>query len=193
MKTVDFFFDLSSPYSYLGSTQIEAVARRGGAEVRWCPMVLAAVFKAAGNVMPASSPPKARWMLSDLGRWAELYRVPFRMSSRFPVNAMKGHRLILAAGNDGPRLAASLFSALWVDDLDLTDPACLTARSAALGLDGAQLLARSETQEVKDQLRALTDEAIRRGAFGAPAMFVGEELFWGNDRLPFVEAALAAL
>jgi 2-hydroxychromene-2-carboxylate isomerase len=187
---IDFFFDLSSPYSYLASTQIEKIAAAGGATVRWRPMVLAAVFAATDNRMPAHSQPKARWMIGDLQRWAAQYGVPFTMTSRFPVNAMKAHRMILAAGDRGAELARALFDALWNEDRDLNDDGQLEAIARGAGLDGAALIARTQEQAVKDALRANTDEAIRRGAFGAPAIFVGDQLFWGNDRLHFVEAAL---
>ncbi|MFO0577152.1 MAG: 2-hydroxychromene-2-carboxylate isomerase [Polyangia bacterium] len=200
MKTLEFFFDLASPYSYLAATQVEALCARTGANLEWKPMVLGAVFKAVGNTMPATVLPKARYMLTDLMRWARQYEVPFRMTSRFPVNALKPMRLIVAAeglakgqgpgpSKTGP-LSLALFRALWVDDRDITTPEEMRAIAGEVGLDGEALLARAETPEVKDRLRAYTDEAIARGVFGAPALLVGPELFWGNDRLHFVEDAL---
>lgn len=193
MARVDFFFDLSSPYSYLAATQIEAVAARAGAEVAWRPMVLGAVFKATGNAMPAHVAAKAKYMFDDLARWAEQYGVPFRFSSRFPLNTIKAMRLVVAVeaeGKAGP-LARALFDAMWVDDRDVTDDATLRAAADAAGVDAAKALAAVETPAVKDRLRANTDEAVARGAFGAPAIFVGDQLFWGNDRLHHVERALA--
>jgi 2-hydroxychromene-2-carboxylate isomerase len=193
-KRVEFFFDLSSPYSYLAATQIDAIAARAGAEITWRPMVLGAVFKAAANAIPASSPPKARYMLADLTRWAEEYGVPFQMTSRFPVNALKAMRLVIAAEREaagrGRDLALAAFRALWVDDRDITDAAELHALAAAAGIDADRAVAAIENPEIKDALRANTDEALRRGAFGAPTFLVGDELFWGNDRLHFVERAL---
>src|SRR5437868_11978168 len=95
MKRVEFFFDLSSPYSYLAATQLPELCHRAGAELSYRPMVLHAVFKASGNVLPVKVPHKARWMGRDLERWAGHYNVPFRFSSHFPVNAIKAMRLIL--------------------------------------------------------------------------------------------------
>lgn len=192
MKTLEFFFDLSSPYSYLAATQVEAVCERAGARLLWKPMLLGAVFKAVSNTMPAAVIPKAQYMLKDLTRWAAHYGVPFRMSSRFPVNALKAMRLIVAAeaSEKNAALALALFRAVWVDDRDVTAEDELRAIAGEVGLDGGPLLAAIETQEVKDKLRAYTDQAIARGVFGAPALIVGSELFWGNDRLHFVEEAL---
>jgi 2-hydroxychromene-2-carboxylate isomerase len=194
MKRVDFFYDLSSPYSYLASTQIESVAARAGAEIGWRPFVLGGVFKATGNVMPASVPAKAKYMVDDLDRWAKHYGVEFKMSLRFPVNAIKAMRLIVAAGMESPGRAPAAthaaFRALWVDDRDLGDEAVLRDVARAAELDAERVTALIERPEVKDALRKNGDEAVAHGAFGAPAFIVGGELFWGNDRLHFVEAAL---
>lgn len=186
---VDFFFDLSSPYSYLAATQLPALAARHGATVRWRPMVLGAVFTATGNRMPAASPPKAAWMMQDLDRWARAYGVPFRMNSRFPLNTIPAMRLVVLAEQAGAGQAAALeaFRRTWVTDEDPN--AVLAELAAAAGLPaGAE--ARVAEPAVKEALKANTDEAIARGAFGAPAMFVGDQLFWGNDRLDHLEAAL---
>ena len=195
MKNIDFFFDLSSPYSYLAATQLPSVAERAGAQIRWLPFVLGAVFKAAGNVMPAASPPKARYMLDDLTRWADEYGVPFRMNTRFPVNALKAMRLVVAAEAEdrAADVAQTAFRALWVDDRDVTAPEELRAIAVASRLDAERALVAIESAAIKERLRAYTDDAIRRGAFGAPSFFVGEQLFWGNDRLHQVEAALRRL
>lgn len=190
MKKVEFFFDLSSPYSYLAATQMPALAERTGATVAWRPMVLGAVFKTVGNDMPARVPPKARWMMQDLPRWAEHYGVPFKMSSHFPLNTIKAMRLILVDDAKAAAVARAGFAAMWAEDRDITAEAELRRIAEQGGLDAATALAAIESPAVKDRLRANTDEAVSRGAFGAPTFVVGEELFWGNDRLPFVEAAL---
>ncbi len=195
-KRIDFYFDLSSPYSYLAATQLDPLAARNHAIVQWKPIVLAAVFKNTGNVMPAACAPKATYMLTDLGRWAAHYGVPFRFNSRFPINAIRAMRMIVAAGLASgselghPGLGQALFHAAWAEDRDLTDDAELRKIAQGLGLPADALLAACDTQPVKDRLRAFGDEALARGVFGAPTLFVGDELFWGNDRLDFVEAAL---
>ncbi len=193
IPAVDFFFDLTSPYSYLAATQIEAVADRHGAQVRWRPMVLGAVFKATGNDTPARIASKAAYMLADLGRWATQYRVPFRFASRFPVLSVKAMRLVLAAEEQGrgAAVAQAAFRAQWVTDRDITALPVLRALAEEGGVDADVALARIEAPDVKDRLRQNTDEAIARGVFGAPAIFVDDKLFWGNDRLSHVEAALS--
>jgi len=191
-KHIDFYFDLSSPYSYLAATQLDAIANRHGAIIAWKPLVLAAVFKAQGNVMPAVCVPKAQYMVKDLARWAEHYGVPFQMSSRFPLPTIRGMRLIIAAESSGRsgELAKSLFTGMWERDLDISSDAVLRTLVSECGLSADELMAATETSAVKDKLRAYTDEAISRGVFGAPAMMVDGELFWGNDRLHFLEQQL---
>jgi 2-hydroxychromene-2-carboxylate isomerase len=190
MSKVDFFFDLSSPYSYLAATQMQPIAERTGATVAWRPMVLGAVFKTVGNEMPARVPHKARWMGNDLMRWAEHYGVPFRFTSHFPTNAIKAMRLVLVDESKAAEVALAGFRAMWVEDRDITQDDELRRIAQAGGLDPATALQAIERPEIKERLRANTEEAVARGAFGAPTMLVGDQLFWGNDRLHFVEAAL---
>jgi 2-hydroxychromene-2-carboxylate isomerase len=191
VATIEFFFDFSSPYSYLASTQVETVAERAGATFEAKPFVLGAVFKESGNPVPANVPAKAVHMLNDLGAWAREYRVPFKFNEIFPLNAIKAHRAVLAIDDQFLRWRAiqRIFKAFWVEGADIASPEVLTGLFAELGLDGAAILARTETQPIKDLLRANTDDALRRGAFGAPTFFVNGEMFVGNDRLPFVERA----
>ena len=162
--------------------------------MRWRPMVLGAVFKAVGNDMPARIAAKGKYMWNDLQRWAKQYGVPFQFSSHFPLNCIQAMRLVLAAAEQGKAEAATLaaFRALWVDDRDVATEAELRQIAAVAELDVERALLALGSQPIKDALRANTDEAIARGAFGAPTLFVGDQLFWGNDRLHFVEAALAS-
>ena len=192
-KQIDFYFDLSSPYSYLAATQLDAISARHGGSIAWKPMVLAAVFKAAGNVMPAVCIPKAQYMVKDLVRWAEHYGVPFQMSSRFPLPTIRAMRLIIAGESVGKSgdLAKRFFAGMWERDLDISSDEVLRQVVTEAGLAPDALFPLTDTAQVKDKLRAYTDEAIGRGVFGAPAMIVDGELFWGNDRLHFLEKQLA--
>ncbi len=191
MREIELFFDIGSAYSYLASTQMAGLATRTGLPVRWRPFLLGAVFKATGNDTPARLPAKAKWMVGDLMLWARHYGIPARLPSRFPLNTLRTQRALAAAERTAPAqlpaFAAALFRAYWAEDQDVTTDAAITAAAREAGLDGAAIVAAIEAQETKDRLRATTDEAIKRGAFGAPAMFVGDTLFWGNDRIPLLE------
>lgn len=190
MKRVEFFFDLSSPYSYLAATQLPELCRHAGAQLIYRPMVLYAVFQASGNTLPARVPHKARWMGQDLERWARHYNIPFRWSSHFPVNAIKAMRLVLVDDAKAQAVTDAAFAAMWAHDRNLAEVPELRAVATAAGLDPDAALQAIEDPAIKARLHANTDEAIARGSFGAPTIFVGEQLFWGNDRLDFVKAAL---
>jgi 2-hydroxychromene-2-carboxylate isomerase len=194
-KTVELFYDIGSSYSYLAATQIDALAARTGAEVRWRPFLLGGVFKATGNDMPARIPNKARWMIGDTMRWAKKYGIPYGIPSRFPIMTISTQRALVAAdrllGHDAQKkLALALFRAYWGEDRDVADKDVIAEIAGGVGLDGAAIVAAMDAQETKDTLRASTEEAVSRGAFGAPAMFYEDELFWGNDRLVLLEDAL---
>lgn len=193
-KRLEFFFDVVSTYSYLAHTQLDTIAARTGAEIVWRPMLLGGVFKATGNTSPIENPRKAPYLLMDAHRWAKHYGVPFNMPASFPFNSVKPLRMILVAEKSGRGVAAAkaAFRLAWSEGKDIADEANLRAIAEAAGLDATAALAQIDEPSVKDALRANTDDAVRRGVFGAPAFFVGEELFWGNDRLHFVEAALRA-
>ena len=153
------------------------------------------MFKALSLTAPAAqAPAKARYLLADLGRWAERLEVPFRMNPQFPVNTLTAMRMIVAGeerGNQMP-LMRRYFRAMWAEGQDLADPEVLVRLADEAGVPGRPLLERTQAGHVKDRLRAITEEAVSRGAFGAPTIFVGDQMFFGNDRLDFLEAALAA-
>lgn len=191
---IELFFDIGSPYSYLAFTQL-ARLRATGARVRLRPFLLGGVFKEAGNDMPARVPNKARWMLGDLHRWAKRYGVPFRMNSRFPVNTLAAQRALVAAEKiHGPevmeKLAAELYRAMWADDRDVNSGDEIAACANAAGADAGKLAAAVGEPAIKEALKDATSEAVKRGAFGAPTFFVGDAMFWGNDRIELIEEHL---
>ena len=195
MAQVEFFYDFSSPYSYLASTQVEGLEKRTGVPVVWRPFAVGFVFKETGNAMTASVPAKGKHMLKDLERWAEFYGVPFHWPSLFPLKSTPALRAALAAEEQGKlrELSRAFFHTYWVENQDPTQPEKIKELAGKLGLPGEKILARAEEPEIKDKLRANTSEAVRRGAFGAPTFFVGEEMFWGNDRIEMVERHLQSL
>ncbi|MEL6348323.1 MAG: 2-hydroxychromene-2-carboxylate isomerase [Myxococcota bacterium] len=184
---IEFFFDIGSPYSYLAATQLDALGQRLGTPIWWRPFLLGGVFKAVGNQPPAMLPARGRYMLRDLNRWAARYQVSFSFPSTFPLNTLLPMRALTALEPDRCSQAAlTLFNAYWVDDQDLTRPDVIA------DLIGEEAVRMAVDPDTKALLRATTDDAIERGAFGAPTIFVGDEMFFGNDRLDFVEALMAA-
>jgi 2-hydroxychromene-2-carboxylate isomerase len=192
MARIEFFFDIASPYTYMASTQIDALAERTGAELIWRPFLLGGVFKSVGNQPPAMLLPRGRYMFQDLQRWSAKYDVPISMPSVFPPNTLVTQRVLAAAyrkhGHDPMRrLAKRLFHVYWVEDAKIWEPAVLVKEAVAAGCAGQELLAMAVDPQIKGLLRDWTDEAVERGAFGAPTFFVGDEMVFGNDRLHFVE------
>lgn len=193
-KTVEFFFDLGSPASYLAHTQLPDLCRDAGAALVYRPMLLGGVFQATGNASPAMIPAKGRYMIRDLARFAERYGVPMRFNPHFPINTLTLMRLLVAVQlHQAERFddaLQALFRAIWVDGVNMGDPARVAGVLVAAGFDAAALQAQAAEPAVKDTLKATTEEAVKRGVFGAPTCFVGGEMFFGQDRLDFVREAL---
>lgn len=191
-RTLEFYFDYGSPYSYLADTQVEAIARRAGGALVRKPMLLGGVFKATGNASPMAVEPKSRWSAFDMPMWAGHYGVPFKRNPFFPINTLVLMRGAAAAQIDGDfeRYHPAIYKAMWVDGRNLGDMAEVAAVLGEAGLDARRIGSRTQDQDVKDRLKTTTDEAVTRGVFGAPTSFVDDMMFFGNDRLPFVELAL---
>jgi len=193
-KTVEFYFDVGSPYSYLAYRALPAIAAAYSAQIAWRPMLLGGVFKATGNHSPAENPAKSRWMHQDLRRWAQRYSVPFNSNPCFPVNTltlMRGAAGMQMRGTDFHKYVETIFHAMWAEPRNLGDPQELAAVLRQAGFDADAFQSLVSDPAVKEQLKTDTEQAVARGVFGAPTFFVGEEMFWGQDRLDFVAAALA--
>lgn len=194
--TVPCWFDYASPFAYLGTTQIERVAREAGAEVVFEPFLLGALFKSIGTpLVPLAtfSDAKRRHYLADLHRHADVYGVPLRFSSHFPIRSVDALRLTLLAPEAArAALVHRVMRAAWADDQDVADRAVLAACAEDVGLDRA-LLARLDDDATKQALRAATDRAVALGLPGAPCFVVGAHVYWGQDRLDFVRRALAGM
>jgi len=193
-RELEFFFDYGSPFSYLADTQLAGLAARTGARVVYRPMLLGGVFKETGNASPIAIEAKRKYMIADLLRWAAHYGLPAPHNSYFPINTMHLMRGALAAERLGafPAYHRAIFNAFWRDGLNLADAAVAGTVIERAGVDARRVAAMAQEHPVKEALRAATEEAVRRGAFGAPTFFVGDEMFWGNDRMMFIEEALAA-
>ena len=191
-KSVEFFFDFGSPSTYLAWTQLPQIAAAAGANIIWQPMLLGGVFKATGNQSPISIPAKGRYTMQDFARFARRYGVPIAFNPHFPINTLTLMRG--AAGYLGSaqfeRYLSAIFEAMWVNKKNLGKPEVVAEVITRAGLDPAEFAHLVSDEEVKDRLKAITEQAIQRGAFGAPTFFVGEEMFFGQDRLDFVAEAL---
>ncbi|MGZ5236084.1 MAG: 2-hydroxychromene-2-carboxylate isomerase [Caldimonas sp.] len=193
-RSVEYFFDFGSPTSYLAWTQLPKIAAETGAGIVWRPMLLGGVFKATGNASPVSVPAKGRWMNADIARWAARYGVPFRFNPHFPINTLTLMRgatgLQMRQPADFARYLDVVHRAMWEAPANLGDPAVLAAILAEAGFDADAFMALVADPEVKARLVATTEEAVARGVFGAPTFFVGDDMFFGQDRLDFVREAL---
>ena len=191
-KKVEFFFDVGSPASYLAWTQLESIAQRTNAKIIWRPMLLGAVFQATGNASPAAVPAKGAYMLKDLQHFSNIYGVPFNFNPFFPLNTMhlmRGATAYLEEPEFQTYLAA-IFNALWSEQLNMESPEVVAEVLSKAGIDVTDFMARISETEVKERLKDTTEEAVARGVFGAPSFFVNGEMFFGQDRLSFVEIAL---
>ena len=193
-KTVEFYFDLGSPTTYLAHTQLAKICADTQSELIYIPMLLGGVFKATGNASPAMIPAKGRYMFQDLDRFAKRYGVQLRFNPHFPINTLILMRAVTGMQMRQPQRFAEfvdcLFRALWVEGRNLNDPQTIAAVLTENGFDPQEIIALTNDESVKAALKENTEAAIKRGVFGAPSMFIGDQLFFGQDRLDFLEEAL---
>ena len=195
---MEFYYDLVSPYSYLAYGQVNRICDEHGAELVLRPMLLGAIHKAVGLQAPIEIKNKGRYQLRDIDRWVEHYRLPMKFPDPFPFRTLKTMRAAVVLERDGDleRFASEAFALYWEEGgapkgreaADEDEPLREVARR--VGLDPEEVLEGAATGEAKEALKSATAEAVERGVFGAPTFFVGDEMFWGNDRLHFVGEAL---
>ena len=197
MAKLEFFFDCSSPWTYLAFTRIHDVIARARAEVIWRPILVGGVFNAVNkDVYDRRANPDARkasYSGKDLQDWARLAGIAIGKPPVFPVRAIAPMRCVLAADEQGALVpfARATFEAYWGALKDISQTDVLREICATVNLDPETILARADALEIKDRLRLNTQEVIARGGFGSPTMYVnGDDMYFGNDRLPLVEAAL---
>ncbi|MBS0275015.1 MAG: 2-hydroxychromene-2-carboxylate isomerase [Proteobacteria bacterium] len=197
MAKLEFFFDCSSPWTYLAFTRVQDVIARTKAEAVWCPILVGGVFNAVNKDVyerrANPDPRKASYSGKDLQDWAKLAGIQIGKPQPFPVNAVLEMRCCLAADEKGKLIpfAREAFKAYWGDLKDVSKPEAIAGVCRAVGLNPGEILERAAAPYIKDKLRANTEAVIARGGFGSPTMFVnGTDMYFGNDRLPLVEAAL---
>jgi 2-hydroxychromene-2-carboxylate isomerase len=195
--TVDFYYSLQSPWTYLGFARFREIAARRHAEVRYRVIQMAPVFAASGG-LPLAQRPRQRqaYRLMELRRWRDQLGLPLNLHPRFfPAEERLAAGMVIAHGQRGGDVAAlsqALLTAVWAEERDIADPPTLRAIAGEQGADGTALLAAAASQGVLDRYDADTRAAIEAGVFGVPTFVIGDELFWGQDRLEFVARALEA-
>ncbi len=194
-KTVEFYFDLGSPATYLAYTQLPKICAQTDSQLIYIPILLGGVFKATGNASPATIPAKGAYMFKDLDRYARRYGVPLKFNPNFPINTLMLMRAVTGMQLRHPERFQAfidcLFQAIWVEGRNLDDLATVATVLTQNGFDPTEVLALTADEEVKTALKNNTEKAVQRGVFGAPSMFVDNQLFFGQDRLDFVLEALA--
>ncbi|SEE19943.1 2-hydroxychromene-2-carboxylate isomerase [Pseudomonas frederiksbergensis] len=194
-KTVEFYFDLGSPATYLAYTQLPKICEQTDSQLIYIPILLGGVFKATGNASPAAIPAKGRYMFQDLDRYAKRYGVALKFNPHFPINTLMLMRAVTGMQLRHPERFQAfidcLFHALWVEGRSLDDLATVASVLTQNGFDPNEVLALTADEEVKATLKDNTEKAVQRGVFGAPSMFVDNQLFFGQDRLDFVVEALS--
>ena len=197
MRKIEFFFDCSSPWTYLAFHRIGQVARDGNAELEWRPILVGGVFNSVNDSVYEQRanpiPAKLRYYTKDLADWACNYGIRIGSPSVFPVNSVKAMRGTLVALDHDLLVpyARAVFEAYWADDVDISQDTAIATIADSVGLEGAELLAKIRQPAYKTRLRDNTDELIARGGFGSPTMFLDrEDMYFGNDRLGLLADAL---
>lgn len=194
-KSIDFYFDFGSPTAYLAWTQLPKIAREAGAQLNLRPILLGGIFQATGNRSPADTAAKGAWMQQDMARFSKRYGISFRNNPFFPINT-----LLLMRGATGMQMrhperfddyVRTVYEAMWVHEIDMSKPQVVAKVFKDAGFDVDAIMALTQDPAVKETLRAATEAAVQRGIFGAPTMFVGDEMYFGQDRLDFVKEALS--
>ena len=190
---VSFYYDYGSPYSYLAWAKLPEICTRHGATIDYRPVLLGGLFKIFDNAAPGAIEPKREWLFDDIRRYADHYGVPFLRNPHFILMTLPLMRGALWAEEEG-RLEdynKVMFEAAWVDGKNLNDPAEIMAVLKAGGFDAAAVATAIQQDAIKQRLKDATQAAADQGIFGVPSMYVGDELFFGQDRLHWLEQALA--
>jgi 2-hydroxychromene-2-carboxylate isomerase len=193
-KTIEFVFDVGSPYTFLAYHQLPALAEKHGADIVWTPVLLGGIFQATGNKSPIEVPAKGRYSNIDLQRWAKAGGLTLQMNPNFPINTLPLMRGAIAmqmrSEEEFHRYLRAIFCAMFEKPRNLNLPTEIGTVLAEAGFDPVAFMAMIGEQTVKDRLKQNTENAVARGVFGVPTFFVGDEMFWGQDRLNFVVDAL---
>lgn len=186
MKSIDFYFDYSSPFGYIAATRVTALAARHGRSVNWYPILLGVVFKVTGSPVVATMPLKGEYTAHDAQRSARFYGIPFKLPSKFPIAGQAPARITCWVRNQAPdkveAAVLALYRSYFVDDQDISAPETAARAVARAGLDEAAALAATQDETIKAQLKREVEGALARKVFGSPMIFIDDEPFFGADR-----------
>ncbi len=191
-KKVEFYYDFGSPTAYMAWTQLPKIASNANAKLIYVPMLLGGVFKATGNASPAFIPAKGKYMGNDLKRYAKKYAIQYKHNSFFPINTLNLMRGAIAAESLGlnEKYMETIFNGIWVEDLNMGDVSILTQQLKQNDINSDKIIELCQSDEIKNALKENTEKAVERGVFGAPTFFIGNEMFFGQDRLDCVKEYL---
>lgn len=186
-EPIDFYFDFSSSYSYIGQHRVQELAKKHEREIRWKPVALGAIFKALGSAPQSPETPKGSYVWKDVERSAADVGLAYHWPKPFPFNSLTAARAFYHIAKEDEAKAVewarSVFDAAYAQGRDCSDPAELAAIAFDLGLDGEELLEATKQDEIKKKLQQETTEAMQKGVFGAPSFFVDGDMYWGADRI----------
>jgi len=191
---LDFYWDIGSTNSYFAFKLIQPIAERYGATIAWHPFNLGYVFRSNNYVLMDEPKAKMKNRLADLNRWAKFHQLPFRMPDNFPIKTSRTLRAAIAMRKWDLEFEfmVLIFSAYWEKNVGtIGEYETLSPLAVELGVDAKAFLAACESPEVKQALIDSTNNALARGVFGAPSIYIGDELYWGKDRMEFIDAQLA--
>jgi 2-hydroxychromene-2-carboxylate isomerase len=192
-KTIDFYFDFGSPTAYLAHKRLQQLSEQYGCTLNYEPILLGGLFKASGNTSPVTVPAKGKYMMAeDLPRFARLYQVPLVINPHFPINTLNLMRgaVAMQGQNYFETYVDAVYDAIWVNKENMGELEVIGRVLADAGLDAEQIIASTQDPEVKTQLISNTESAVALGCFGAPTMFMDGQMFFGQDRIQFIEMAL---
>ena len=192
-KSLEFYFDFGSPTAYLAHKRLQQLAKQYALDIHYVPMLLGGVFKASGNASPVTIPAKGKYMLEhDLPRFAQRYSVSLKFNPHFPINTLTLMRAAIAAQHQGcfDTYVDVVFDAMWTQEKNMGDPNVVAEVLEAHGLDAEALLTASQEPGIKAELVSNTEAAVARGAFATPTMYMDGQMYFGQDRLDFIEQAL---
>jgi 2-hydroxychromene-2-carboxylate isomerase len=192
-QTIDFYFDFGSPTAYLAHKRLQQLKAQYGCIIDYKPVLLGGLFKASGNISPVTVPAKGKYMMTqDLPRFASLYQVPLTVNPHFPINTLNLMRGAVATLDQDyfDNYVVAVYDAIWVRGDNMGNLDVVANVLTGAGLNAKKIIAATQDPDIKAALISNTEAAVARGCFGAPTMFIGTDMFFGQDRMQFIEMAL---